>query len=148
MVEHGLAIAAIKPNEVDHQCGDNANQSGEPDPHVQPLPPRKQNQPSARFRRLTVINMAATKPPNADAGTSVANNDSTARRPMNQYSPDRRFNFKEPFQRGDTSISIICPGVDSIIKGTYGVCTQCGADIDPKRLKALPNATKCISCAA
>ena len=33
-------------------------------------------------------------------------------------------------------------------RGTYGVCTQCGADIDPKRLKALPIATRCISCAA
>jgi DnaK suppressor protein len=35
-----------------------------------------------------------------------------------------------------------------IAEGTYGVCAQCGADIDPKRLKALPNATTCISCAA
>jgi DnaK suppressor protein len=30
----------------------------------------------------------------------------------------------------------------------YGVCVQCGAEIDPKRLKALPIATRCISCAA
>jgi len=35
-----------------------------------------------------------------------------------------------------------------IAEGTYGVCVQCGADIDRKRLKALPNATRCISCAA
>ena len=35
-----------------------------------------------------------------------------------------------------------------IADGTYGVCTQCGADIDSKRLKALPDATRCISCAA
>lgn len=34
-----------------------------------------------------------------------------------------------------------------IAEGTYGVCIQCGTDIDPRRLKALPNATKCISCA-
>ena len=34
-----------------------------------------------------------------------------------------------------------------IAEGTYGVCAQCGADIDPKRLHALPTATKCISCA-
>jgi DnaK suppressor protein len=25
-----------------------------------------------------------------------------------------------------------------IAEGTYGVCVQCGADIDPKRLEALP----------
>ena len=35
-----------------------------------------------------------------------------------------------------------------IAEGTYGVCVQCGADIDPKRLEALPIATRCISCAA
>jgi RNA polymerase-binding transcription factor DksA len=35
-----------------------------------------------------------------------------------------------------------------IAEGTYGVCVQCGADIDPRRLEALPIATRCISCAA
>ena len=35
-----------------------------------------------------------------------------------------------------------------IAEGAYGVCVQCGADIDPKRLEALPIATRCISCAA
>jgi DnaK suppressor protein len=35
-----------------------------------------------------------------------------------------------------------------IAEGTYGVCVQCGADIDPKRLKALPIAARCISCVA
>ena len=34
-----------------------------------------------------------------------------------------------------------------IAEGTYGFCAQCGADIDPKRLEALPTATRCISCA-
>ena len=30
--------------------------------------------------------------------------------------------------------------------GTYGLCEQCGEDIDPARLKALPYATLCLSC--
>ena len=30
--------------------------------------------------------------------------------------------------------------------GTYGLCEQCGKDIDPARLKALPYATLCLSC--
>ena len=34
-----------------------------------------------------------------------------------------------------------------IAEGTYGICTNCGEPIDPKRLKALPTATRCISCA-
>jgi len=35
-----------------------------------------------------------------------------------------------------------------ISEGTYGICADCGEDIDPKRLEALPTATRCISCAA
>ena len=35
-----------------------------------------------------------------------------------------------------------------ISEGTYGICSQCGEEIDPKRLKALPTATRCILCAA
>ncbi|MEH6753582.1 MAG: TraR/DksA family transcriptional regulator [Alphaproteobacteria bacterium] len=31
--------------------------------------------------------------------------------------------------------------------GTYGECTKCGEMIDPKRLAAVPYATKCIKCA-
>jgi RNA polymerase-binding transcription factor DksA len=35
-----------------------------------------------------------------------------------------------------------------ISESTYGICARCGKDIDPKRLVALPTATRCISCAA
>jgi RNA polymerase-binding transcription factor DksA len=31
--------------------------------------------------------------------------------------------------------------------GHYGVCAKCGASIDARRLKALPHAVECISCA-
>jgi RNA polymerase-binding protein DksA len=34
-----------------------------------------------------------------------------------------------------------------ISEGTYGICSQCGEDIGPKRLEALPTATRCIACA-
>jgi DnaK suppressor protein len=45
-------------------------------------------------------------------------------------------------------ISQIRDALKRIAEGGYGVCAQCGELIDPKRLKALPTATKCISCAA
>jgi RNA polymerase-binding transcription factor DksA len=32
--------------------------------------------------------------------------------------------------------------------GRYGICDNCGADIAPARLEALPDATRCINCAA
>ena len=35
-----------------------------------------------------------------------------------------------------------------ISEGTYGTCAKCGGPIDPRRLKALPTATACISCSA
>lgn len=30
--------------------------------------------------------------------------------------------------------------------GTYGICANCGKEIDPERLKALPHASHCIDC--
>ena len=34
-----------------------------------------------------------------------------------------------------------------ISEGRYGVCVQCGEEIDPNRLAALPTAATCIACA-
>jgi len=34
-----------------------------------------------------------------------------------------------------------------IDEGTDVICANCGEPIDPKRLKALPTATRCIACA-
>ena len=34
-----------------------------------------------------------------------------------------------------------------IKEGTYGKCENCGSDITPERLKAMPEANKCITCA-
>jgi len=31
--------------------------------------------------------------------------------------------------------------------GDYGLCTQCGDEINPARLDALPYVTTCINCA-
>jgi len=31
-------------------------------------------------------------------------------------------------------------------QGEYGLCVQCGNEIDPARLKALPYATLCLHC--
>jgi DnaK suppressor protein len=30
--------------------------------------------------------------------------------------------------------------------GEYGVCSECGASIPPKRLRAVPDATTCVAC--
>ncbi len=36
--------------------------------------------------------------------------------------------------------------LDRLESGTYGKCVNCGRDINPRRLEALPYATLCIDC--
>ena len=38
--------------------------------------------------------------------------------------------------------------VSRIDAGSYGECENCGGEINPKRLQALPYATDCIECAS
>ncbi|WP_416908734.1 MAG: TraR/DksA family transcriptional regulator [Polymorphobacter sp.] len=45
-------------------------------------------------------------------------------------------------------IEQITRALHRIEAGTYGTCENCGADINPQRLKAQPDATRCINCAA
>ena len=33
-----------------------------------------------------------------------------------------------------------------VADGEYGVCSECGASIPPKRLMAIPDATRCVAC--
>jgi RNA polymerase-binding transcription factor len=41
-------------------------------------------------------------------------------------------------------IHAIREALKRISEGTYGVCAKCGEDIDPKRLMALPTATRLV----
>src|SRR5829696_6190642 len=36
--------------------------------------------------------------------------------------------------------------LEKIDDGTYGVCDACGQDIDPRRLRAAPESSTCVSC--
>jgi RNA polymerase-binding transcription factor DksA len=36
--------------------------------------------------------------------------------------------------------------LERIRQGTYGVCAECGGDIEPKRLEAIPWARYCVTC--
>jgi RNA polymerase-binding protein DksA len=36
--------------------------------------------------------------------------------------------------------------LERILDQSYGVCTDCGADIDPERLHAWPTAKRCLEC--
>jgi DnaK suppressor protein len=47
-----------------------------------------------------------------------------------------------------TEIRQIEVALKRISDGKYGTCAKCGGPIEPKRLKALPTAVICVSCAA
>lgn len=42
--------------------------------------------------------------------------------------------------------SNILSAIESIDKGTYGICQECGQQISENRLKYNPNARRCLSC--
>ena len=46
------------------------------------------------------------------------------------------------------SIRVIQSALERIEGGTYGTCDSCGEDIGQARLAAVPEATRCVSCAA
>ena len=45
------------------------------------------------------------------------------------------------------SIRVIQAALARIDDGTYGLCENCGEDIAPARLSAVPEATRCVNCA-
>ena len=84
----------------------------------------------------------------------LAEIDSKLRRPLSADSEERATDLEnqdalEGIKNSEIQeVHQIQGALRRIAEGTYGVCVQCGADIDPKRLEALPIATRCISCAA
>jgi len=45
------------------------------------------------------------------------------------------------------SITVIQSALERIENGTYGECENCGEAIGQLRLEAVPEATRCVSCA-
>ena len=84
----------------------------------------------------------------------VAEIDSEMRRPLSADLEEQATNLEnqdalEAVENSEIQeIHQIRKALKRISEGTYGICAQCGEEIDPKRLEALPTATRCISCAA
>ncbi|NLW50814.1 MAG: TraR/DksA family transcriptional regulator [Candidatus Brocadiaceae bacterium] len=49
-------------------------------------------------------------------------------------------------EAGSTTIAEVRLALEKLRQGTYGVCDDCGRQIAPRRLKARPFATLCLSC--
>jgi RNA polymerase-binding protein DksA len=45
------------------------------------------------------------------------------------------------------SIRVIQAAIERIDEGTYGLCERCGEEIGEARLRAIPEATRCVNCA-
>lgn len=48
---------------------------------------------------------------------------------------------------GKEELILINQALERLQSGEYGVCRECGEEINPARLDALPFVTTCISCA-
>ena len=48
---------------------------------------------------------------------------------------------------GRLELAAIQSALARLEDGTYGICTKCGEPIDERRLKAVPTATTCLTCA-
>ena len=46
------------------------------------------------------------------------------------------------------SIRVVTAALERIADGSYGVCENCGEEIAEGRLEAIPEATRCVNCAA
>jgi DnaK suppressor protein len=59
------------------------------------------------------------------------------------FEQEKDLSLSQALQRRLESIN---DALRSLEKGTYGICEQCGNEIDPARLEALPDARLCIKC--
>jgi DnaK suppressor protein len=48
----------------------------------------------------------------------------------------------------EVTLAKVDRALDKIDEGTYGMCDSCGQPIAPGRLKAMPESTLCVQCAA
>jgi RNA polymerase-binding protein DksA len=49
-------------------------------------------------------------------------------------------------QNAEQLLTQVTDALERFDQGTYGICQQCSAEIDPARLKALPYVTLCLRC--
>ncbi len=51
-------------------------------------------------------------------------------------------------ERERAEVAEIDAALARIERGTYGVCQSCGGQVEPGRLKAVPEARQCLACSA
>ena len=59
------------------------------------------------------------------------------------YEREKTFALVQSLQR---KLELIDRAIHLAKQGTYGICEDCGARIDPARLEILPQATLCLKC--
>ena len=104
--------------------------------------PRKEDKTKAQLEarleslhgRLTEMNETLRQPEDEDLEEQAADLD-------DDYVLERLT------RAGRTEAYLIEAALKRIEDGTYGKCIDCGKDISERRLKALPEAERCLSCA-
>lgn len=62
-----------------------------------------------------------------------------------QASESRDMSFARR-ERLATRINALTEALERLARGDYGRCEECGGEIEPQRLHALPTARTCINC--
>lgn len=59
------------------------------------------------------------------------------------FEQEKQLGLKSNLER---QLGLVEDALERFEEGTYGICTNCGREIDPERLEALPYASRCIDC--
>jgi RNA polymerase-binding transcription factor DksA len=81
----------------------------------------------------------------SDSGSLAHNNGFAAneRDPSDEYIEVIDWHHRDELEH---QLREIIDAQDRLLDGSYGQCADCGREIGPKRLRANPSATLCISC--
>jgi len=94
---------------------------------------------------------AALRRKEAELTASLTNREGLAAEPQAdlydeiQSAADRALVI-QTLDRASTLLREVRAALDRLAHGSYGCCVQCGEEINPKRLTALPWAALCLNC--
>jgi DnaK suppressor protein len=81
----------------------------------------------------------------ADWRDSIAVHTSADPTDVTQHLGEREIACRS-LSRNASLVRDVRAGLKRLTEGTYGVCVDCGQPISPKRLAAMPWASRCIAC--
>lgn len=107
------------------------------------------NEMLAYFNESLIAHLKKVLPP-MRGGLSILASLETHQDPMDEVDQtlkryEQEFSLQMQY-RNEQLIQEILDALQRLKKGDFGICSECGRDIEMKRLKVHPMATLCIDC--